>query len=538
MAYYRDIGYVSGGSATRQSINTIKHTQVYEATHDGADNRLPFMNRSFISFTYGGKAIEDFNLIAVIDGNRLTHGIYADFVSNVTDSNVFDGQIYWSTHFKANTWELTLATDGMTEQQLDSFKNWFYPGALRELILSEHPNRAAIARIAQLPSYSVIPFEERKEIVIQSTTYTTSTTIYKGTIGLTFVMDDPFWYSVSNILTASTDASQWVDANGQLVSPIESEDALKIILEDNVPTLEMVQNANNLLFGTGHIRAQSDDNSIYGSLVEYATADISHVTYNFNSEDTDITVGDSSNPGFFFYGGNAPCNPMLRFTITPKIYEGYIVSPCSTFGATSSTNGNFFNTITFESQEKYTFKFTTPGIFTGYNQVINILKNIPENSTWEDVKILIRDNVKHYVPRAYAIAVIEANKGQDILANNTTTITVMINAMAGLFKSADETVAANLMPITFIIDNQFGQAIARVSYHETIESNSEIITIEEKVGDMMLSKYLFFKDRNYFTTDGEVAAWTAMTPQNSYRIYTDVEDGLTNFNMEYKYLYL
>ena len=39
----------------------IKHTQVYTATHngEGASSRLPFMNRSFISFSFGGKYIED-----------------------------------------------------------------------------------------------------------------------------------------------------------------------------------------------------------------------------------------------------------------------------------------------------------------------------------------------------------------------------------------------------------------------------------------------------------------------------------------------
>ena len=35
-------------------------TQVYDATHRGDGKRLPYMNRSFISFSFGGKYIEDF----------------------------------------------------------------------------------------------------------------------------------------------------------------------------------------------------------------------------------------------------------------------------------------------------------------------------------------------------------------------------------------------------------------------------------------------------------------------------------------------
>jgi len=47
----------------------------------------------------------------------------------------------------------------MTERQLDDFREWFAPGKERELILSEHPNRAILARVAAAPVYSFLPFE-------------------------------------------------------------------------------------------------------------------------------------------------------------------------------------------------------------------------------------------------------------------------------------------------------------------------------------------------------------------------------------------
>jgi len=54
-----------------ETIDTqIRHGQVYMATHKG-EQKLPFMNRSFMSFSFGGKDIEDFNLIATIENNRL-----------------------------------------------------------------------------------------------------------------------------------------------------------------------------------------------------------------------------------------------------------------------------------------------------------------------------------------------------------------------------------------------------------------------------------------------------------------------------------
>jgi len=55
------------------------YTQVYLATHDGADKRLPLMNRSFISFSYGGKWIEDMPFVSVVENNFMTGDVYGKF---------------------------------------------------------------------------------------------------------------------------------------------------------------------------------------------------------------------------------------------------------------------------------------------------------------------------------------------------------------------------------------------------------------------------------------------------------------------------
>ena len=63
------------------------NSQVYQITHDGAGNRLPYMNKAFISFTFGGKAIEDFGLIVSISGDRLENKAYASFFRDINDKN-------------------------------------------------------------------------------------------------------------------------------------------------------------------------------------------------------------------------------------------------------------------------------------------------------------------------------------------------------------------------------------------------------------------------------------------------------------------
>ena len=111
MAEYRDIGSLNSNSYTDESINTNRRGQVYQATHVG-EKSLPYMRRSFISFTYGGKKIEDFDLIAT-QNDRLDREGYAAFEDITSSYDTLDGQYYWSTHYTTNSMEFTLSTDGI-----------------------------------------------------------------------------------------------------------------------------------------------------------------------------------------------------------------------------------------------------------------------------------------------------------------------------------------------------------------------------------------------------------------------------------------
>jgi len=65
---------------------------------------------------------------------------------------------------------------------LDKFLYWFHAGETRELILAEHPNRAILARVAEPPQISLLPFEDDATITINNIQYKTKTTLYKGDI--------------------------------------------------------------------------------------------------------------------------------------------------------------------------------------------------------------------------------------------------------------------------------------------------------------------------------------------------------------------
>ena len=53
--------------------------QVYTATHDGEGKSLSVMDKHFISFSYGGKNIEDFNLMSVTTNDRISRNFSASF---------------------------------------------------------------------------------------------------------------------------------------------------------------------------------------------------------------------------------------------------------------------------------------------------------------------------------------------------------------------------------------------------------------------------------------------------------------------------
>ena len=165
--------------------------QVREATYGADGNHLPSYSRQFISFEWGGKHIEDFNLLVVFDNARLEKTVYSDTTDITSIFEGRDGQLFWQSNLQPLTINFKLATDGMTARELDDFREYFAAGIVRQLKLTEKPNRYCWARVASAPSISLLPFEHRVEFEGE----TIKTSLYKGEIVLNFVADDPYWYA-------------------------------------------------------------------------------------------------------------------------------------------------------------------------------------------------------------------------------------------------------------------------------------------------------------------------------------------------------
>lgn len=446
--------------------------QVYLATHDGVGNSLPYMSRSFISFTFGGKAIEDFGLIATIE-DRMENNLYASFSDSTSTYDVIDGQLYWGTRFEAGQLSLKLSTDGMTERQLDDFKYWFSPGIIRELILAERPNRAIFARVSERPVFSCLPFEQKTSLKISGIDYETSTTLYKGSITLSFVMDEPYWHTKINYMPSfinkkTLEKLESDSVNLDKVETIKDLDMIKIMLEDGIPHQSILRGD---MFLGGNILVTSE-----------ARTDSALVGQAYLGIITAYSPGlvlNSNNPQRLFYCGTAKSLPIIKFSMNLKFNNNYITNPKNKIYNSNLTEYSY---IAIENKK---FEFTTSSILTNYNQAIKILKN----SSFNKPELLqqIRDMVNEYYIRAWAIDCV----------NNASSKEAAISQMASFFTD-------NL--VTFIINSKTGEAIGEFHIKtRNAQGNLENLSIKQNVGDMIRSDYLIIEGRDYFDENGEIS---------------------------------
>lgn len=539
-----------------------RYTQVYQATHEG-EQRLPFMRRSFISFSFGGKPIEDFNLIATTVNDSLNREGYAPINDITTEYDNLNGQKYWGTHYKASSLEFTLATDGIDQKQLENFLHWFQGGTTKELVLAEHPNRAILARVSEAPHLDLLPFETTVNMIVSSVSYPVTTTLYKGTIILKLVMDSPHWYSLTNILGKKQNdqyIDYWDDPNGNEVFIFASQDALKILYEDNIPLGSMIQ--SNMLLGNRAF-ANVEDNLISrvwsiandADIVwtngepsgEGARIEADDATYPYllgviagaiiNADGTGISSLSAGSNGYFYYSGTAPAPTIISFTLTPPTPtngNGYISAPTNAY---AKKNNKSYDTLTIESVNKSELDFTTPNVYTSFNKVISIFTNEVKTNTlntWEDIRQLIREEVRHPHVRAWA------NKVLDDLPASSTAITTsglantLKTNMWTFFKDGN----GNIQPATFTFNSETGAAMGQFKYR-LVTSPNELSDMVEDVGDMLRSNYIIIKDRNYPDAEhGVITAWTDAHKEYSHRMYHNARVPLTNLQIEYKNMYL
>ena len=468
--------------------------QVQTATRDGQGNPLSILNRQFISFSYGYKKdndgkdipvnIEDFDLLAVFDGDRLSKEIYAPFKDITSEQNELDGQIFWSSSFNAGQLNFSLATDGIDAKQLEEFKQWFQPGIEKELVLSEYHNRGILARVAAAPQMSLLPFEKEIEIQVGSEILKTKTSLYKGNISLSFIMDDPYWYSLKSYLE---DLSQ---------------ESIKILYEDGIPHPSMLT--------TPCLLADNEYCEIGENGAEIKKGDIG----------VEIS-GPEQIDAYLYYCGTAPEKPIISFEIMPETDEA--TGKISFKNSSSDKNYSISIGVDENYQE---LKFSLPSLFSSYNRAIDIVLKYKEGSSILDLRKELRDNIFNYSTRSYIMAVIDDAKNNKKNVNSNGAIesgftAFFIEQMKGFFKGN----------LRCSINNKNGEVLisGEINIYNNGETPTTSLPITENAGNMIKSNYLTIEARK-IPENGWVGTNECLF------IKTNTE--LFDLKIDYKYRYL
>lgn len=159
--------------------------------------------KEFIDFEFNGKHVSEFGMVAVFDGDRHSFNASPGFEDETSEVNGVNGQYYWGTRYKARAKAFTLATDGMTEAQVNAFKLHFQPGVYGRFIEDKLANRYTMARVSSEVTFSVVPFKTTATILGQ----TIEVNEYKGEAKITFVFDDPFYYATESYVDSLAETS-------------------------------------------------------------------------------------------------------------------------------------------------------------------------------------------------------------------------------------------------------------------------------------------------------------------------------------------
>lgn len=276
--------------------------------------------QDYINFEFDGKYVSDFGLVVVSDGDRLNLAGSSDFEDEVQSINGVNGQYYWGTNFKSLKRDFTLATDGMTEAQLQAFKYHFRPGRYGKFIETHLPYRESYCRIAAVTNFSMVPFRKLTNVAHKGTTHSNLyVNEYKGEVKLTLEWDNPYTTSTVQYFTNE----EYGSSASKFASIYPTVFANNIPLETELAKAFLVTSESTL------------DLSILGKMILGAEKGIcdfhlgadKKLQCNFTGNTSTLVSEKEPDQGaepisglkIFYNPSTAPTSAKITFTITPTI---------------------------------------------------------------------------------------------------------------------------------------------------------------------------------------------------------------------------
>lgn len=234
-------------------------------------------DKSFLSFTFNGHAIEEFGCAVVSNDDRYTTSLQPQFTNTVTTVPGRIGSLYWGTDITGLQKTIYIATDGATARQIANLKKNFAPGVYAKVSFAETEYRYGYALVDIATSFSFLPFDET--IIMNGKEYKSG--IYKGDGTIVLFYPDPYEYAESQYQFAD----DYIDKYWMLESGLPFKNS---IIEKNcyLANNQIVNSigANKTLYAYNAGNAEARTNFCFQKTISFPSGDV----YNW----ADITINN------------------------------------------------------------------------------------------------------------------------------------------------------------------------------------------------------------------------------------------------------
>lgn len=487
--------------------------------------------KEFIDFEFDGKHISEFGMVAVFDGDRHSFDASPSFEDETSEVNGVSGQYYWGTRMKTITKSFSLATDGITEAQINAFKLHFKPGKYGKFIEDKLACRYGWARVSTTSTFSVVPFIVKKEITINGVKHVIEVNEYKGSAKLTFVFDDPYFYATNQSIFADS----------------LNEETLRESLLNGLPIEGYSWPAGQgpLFIGKAILNNNSSANLNKSSIQFY-------------------------NPS------TAPTEVKLSLTFMPTFTSSSINNPVYFTEIADNINGAIVqhNTVNQYNTDKLisSFYYTSPNIIYQTNRAIQIAANYylqHSKDAWivTDLEEALRLDITNPKVIGWATAILRIMKTTELYDSSTGCFNESIRSIDASLIGAINKVNANwfayfnyymlciianhgdipssdsgntlletiwqTQSYTVHFNSELSETTMDYSYNTIITSLNKIEVSEEKCGDMICSPYLKLDGGDSLDNTGII------TSTHTLEFIQDrAPKQIPEVNLEYTYTYL
>lgn len=161
----------------------------------------------FCGFSFNGYHSSEMGFIRVSESNRYTDNLIPTFQDKTVPIPGGDGTYFFESFYTQKAFQIKIAFDSMTEEQMRQMRQVFSTKNMGDLIFDEVPYKAYTAKVQSQPQLKYICFDSA------------SGRVYKGEGTIQFVAYNPYARSVHKYLNLYNDSDypnkgQWKGSSG------------------------------------------------------------------------------------------------------------------------------------------------------------------------------------------------------------------------------------------------------------------------------------------------------------------------------------